>query len=513
MTHHVLKLLRISHVLARYDVLILFRQIGIAPSLCRLFGFYPFRCRKGQPGARLALALQALGPAFIKLGQALSTRPDLIGQDIADDLAQLQDRLPPFSFAKVRRAIEEEFGKPPEEIFKTFEQQPVAAASIAQVHFATDHAGKELAVKILRPGIEKAFAEDIALFYWLAEVIERSNPKLKRLRLSEVVQTLEQTVLREMDMRMEAAAAQQLRENFAGDSDLIIPEIDWKRTTRRVLTLERISGTRISEVAALRDAGHDMDVLIARAGRIFFKQVYRDGFFHADMHPGNLFVAEDGRMILVDFGIMGRLDWQTRIFLAEMLHGFLKRDYRIVAEVHFAAGYVPADQSVEDFALACRSIAEPIFGLPQNEISIARLLQQLFRITETFQMETQPQLLLLQKNMMLAEGIGRMLNPNVNIWKLAGPLIEDWYNQHFSPTGRLKREAGERLAHFDANIRGLLTAAGNLPNVLTPEGLKIHPDTLKSLTTHTSTNTLFRWWHVALLSASIAAVVTWLLTV
>ncbi len=514
MRRPILKLFRIAHVLACYDALIVLRRIGAAPGLCALCALYPFKYRKGSAGERLALALQELGPAFIKLGQALSTRSDLIGQDIADDLALLQDRLPPFSFKHVRRSIEEEYGKPLEEIFKTFEEEPVAAASIAQVHFATDRAGRELAVKILRPGIEDAFAHDIALFYWLSEMAERAYPRLKRLRLHEVVRTVEQTVRREMDMRMEAAAIEQARENFAGDSDLIVPAVDWRHTTGRILTLERINGTRIGDVAELRAAGHDMDALIARAGRIFFKQVYRDGFFHADMHPGNLFVAKDGRLILVDFGIMGRLDWRERLFLAEMLHGFLKRDYRRVAEVHFAAGYVPADQSVEDFALACRSIAEPIFGLPQNEISIARLLQQLFRVTEAFRMETQPQLLLLQKNMMLAEGIGRMLNPNVNIWKLASSLIEEWYQEHFGPAGRLKREAGDRLKHFDKNIHGLLSAAGNLPKVITPEGLKLHPDTVQSFTAHAGASASpLRWWHIALLSAGIAAVVTWMLTV
>ena len=307
------------------------------------------------------------------------------------------------------------------------------------MHFAVTTEGRAVAVKVLRPGIEAAFARDLDLFYWMAELVERTQPRFRRLRPVESVKAFADVVRVEMDLRMEAAAAQELGENFADDPNYRAPEIDWDRTAQRVMTQERVDGIPIGDRDAIIAAGHDPDVIMQKSAEAFFYQVFRDGFFHADMHGGNAFVDRQGCIVPVDFGIMGRVDEDTRGYLAELLVAFLRRDYRAVAEVQFRAGYVPADQSIEIFAQACRSIGEPIFGKPSHEISIARLLAQLLRVTEQFEMTVQPQLLLLQKTMLMAEGMGTRLNPNVNIWELAQPLIEDWMRDHFGPRATARR--------------------------------------------------------------------------
>ena len=296
-------------------------------------------------------------------------------------------------------------------------------------------------MKVLRPGIEAAFARDLDLFYWMAELVERTQPRFRRLRPVELVKAFADVVRVEMDLRMEAAAAQELGENFADDPNYRTPEIDWDRTAQRVMTQERVDGIPIGDRDAIVAAGHDPDAIMQKSAEAFFYQVFRDGFFHADMHGGNAFVDRQGCIVPVDFGIMGRVDEDTRGYLAELLVAFLRRDYRAVAEVQFRAGYVPADQSLEMFAQACRSIGEPIFGKPSHQISIARLLAQLLRVTEQFEMTVQPQLLLLQKTMLMAEGMGTRLNPNVNIWELARPLIEDWMRDHFGPRATARSAA------------------------------------------------------------------------
>ncbi|HEY4133616.1 MAG TPA: 2-polyprenylphenol 6-hydroxylase [Alphaproteobacteria bacterium] len=438
-----------------------------------------------RPGERLALALRELGPSFIKLGQTLSTRPDLVGEEVADDLSGLQDRLPPFPTVEAKATIAREFDKPLAQLFAEFDDEPVAAASIAQVHFAIardiDADGvetqREVAVKILRPGIERAFARDLELFLWTAEWIERVQPALRRLKPVEVVATFARVVATEMDLRMEAAAASELAENFHGDDSFRVPAVDWRRTARRVLTLERIHGLPIDETAAMLDVGLDPNEVLTKASAAFFNQVFRDGFFHADLHPGNLSVGIDGAVQAVDFGIMGRLDIETRRFLGEMFIGFLDGDYRRVAEVHFRAGYVPADQPLEEFMQACRSIGEPILGLPLDEISIARLLGQLFQVTERFQMETQPQLLLLQKTMVSMEGIGRILNPRINMWRLARPQIEDWVIGNLGPQARLRDGARDMLASLERLPRTLANIE-KVTALLAEGGVKLHPDTV-----------------------------------
>ncbi len=443
-----------------------------------------------RPGQRLARALTTLGPTFIKFGQALSTRTDLLGEQNAADLAELQDRLPAFSFAAAKITIEEEFDAKLEDVFTEFEEKPVAAASIAQVHFAVTAGGREVAVKVLRPHIKDAFNRDIDVLHWIAEIIEYFFPKLQRLKPIDVVRTFEETAHAEMDLRFEAAAAAEMAENFADDKTFRVPAVDWQRTSERVLTLERVSGARIDEEDAIEKAGVDPKDIVKTAAEAFFKMVFEHGFFHADMHPGNLFVGEEGVIIAMDFGITGRIDTVTQKALGEMLLGFLTRDYRMVAEAHMRAGFVPADKSAEGFAQACRSIAEPILGKPISEISIARLLGQLFQVTETFEMQTQPQLLLLQKSMLLAEGVGRTLAPDSNMWEMAKPLIENWMRDRLGPEAIVSDTATNALRALEKLPR-IIDRVDAISADLNQGGLKLHPDTAKAL--RGDTNHLQRW--------------------
>lgn len=494
---HVARLLTIIRTLARHDALFPLEEAEIALAVTFLVRRLARR-RSGpeedgrRPGQRLAAAFQELGPSFIKLGQALSVRSDLLGARIAEDLSTLQDRLPPFSAVEARATIEAELGEPIGALFVKFDDVPVAAASIAQVHYAETTEGAPVAVKILRPGIEQAFARDIALFEWLAGLVEQARPGLRRLKPREVVETFRETVRVEMDLRLEAAAASEFAESLADDPNLRIPKVDWQRTARRVMTLERIEGIPIDERKALIAAGHDLTALVAHAAESFFTQVFRNGFFHADMHPGNLFVDAAGRLVMVDFGIMGRIDRQTRHYLAEMLTGFLKGDYRAVAEVHFRADYVPRHKSVDAFMQACRSIGEPIMNKPLHEISLARLLAQLFQVTETFEMETQPQLLLLQKSMLLAEGVGRILNPEVNMWQLARPLIEAWMVANRSPEVLLRETLYGTLERLE-RVPELARQAETIVGQLAGGGLRLHPDTVQALSASRNGSKALLW--------------------
>ena len=507
---HMARLLGIARTLARHDALFPLEDLRLSPALLcalRLTAWPGAKKMEGRRrGEKLAAALQSMGPSFIKLGQALATRSDLLGEEVTTDLSALQDRMPPFDSALAKAAIVKELGQPLDDLFSSFDSEPVAAASIAQVHFAVTHEGAQVAVKVLRPGIEAAFARDIELFTWLAETLEILRPNLRRLKPVEVVQTLEKSVRLEMDLRLEAAAASELAANFEGDSDFVIPAVDWIRTGRRVLTLERIEGIRIDQRDDLIEAGFDPTDILAKSAAAFFRQVFRDGFFHADLHPGNLFVDKKGRIVAVDFGITGRLDIETRNFLADILLGFLNGDYARVAEVHFRAGYVPANQSQETFTQACRAIGEPILERPLHEISLARLLSQLFQVTEEFEMETQPQLLLLQKTMLLAEGMGRKLNPDVNMWQLARPLIEQWMIENRGPEARLKQAAKEISTGLE-RLPTLLRHAEHALTGLAEGGLKLHPDTVRSLRGEgvgTPKGTLVAWLIAGALAAILA---------
>ncbi|WCL54368.1 2-polyprenylphenol 6-hydroxylase [Gimibacter soli] len=440
---HLFRLYGLAVGLRRYGALRALAQIETvppaAPGLLRALTFFIPR-RRGLPdaaGERLALALAAMGPTYIKIGQTLATRPDLVGRPLAEGLATLQDSLPPFPFKAARATIEAELGGKLEDHFSAFEETPVAAASIAQVHKAITKDGRTVAVKVLRPGIEARFSKDLALFSWLAGIAEANVPKATRLRPVAVVAKLKETVLREMDLRLEASAAAELADNMAGEDGYRVPQIDWDRTSRSVMTQEWADGIRLGDRDALVAAGHDLEALSARIAQIFLRQAMHDGYFHADLHQGNLIVEPHGGIVAVDFGIMGRLSKHDRRFLAEILYGFIARDYRRVAEVHFDAGYVPANQSVEEFTQALRAIADPIMDLPVEKISAGKLLAQLFATTERFSMQTQPQLLLLQRSMVMAEGIAMHLNPQVNMWQVSKPVLEGWMRDNLSPEARI----------------------------------------------------------------------------
>lgn len=474
------RLFQIARVLAKHDALFLIENLAVAREMVALARLVYRRPEPGRPGQRLARAFVELGPTFIKLGQALSTRPDLVGEEVATDLADLQDKLAPFPFAQVKEIIEAEFDLPLSQLYAQFEETPTAAASIAQVHFAETPTGETVAVKILRPGVEQQFRRDLALFFWLANLVEQLQPQFRRLRPVDTVQTFEDSVNLEMDLRFEAAAAAEMAENFAGDSTFRVPTIDWQRTSQRVMTQERISGIPMDERDRIVAAGLDPVQVLENAANAFFNMVFRDGFFHADLHPGNVFVSETGTIIAVDFGIMGRVDHDNRRYLGEMLLGFLTGNYRRVAEIHFEAGWVPPDKSVDAFTQAARSIAEPIFGKPIEDISIARLLGQLFQVTETFSMETQPQLLLLQKSMLLAEGIGRNLAPEINMWELSYPLIERWMRDTLGPEARVKKAALDAV-HMAERLPAILDVAEQASKMIGSGGVRLHPDTVKAL--------------------------------
>ena len=476
---NLLRLFRIVRILGRHDALFLLRVINLGKlvPVLRLV-FWPRRAAKHQrPGERIAAALQDLGPAFIKFGQTWSTRPDLIGPEIAADLATLRDRLPPFPTPLAIATIEKELGKPLVAVFAEF-GDPVAAASIAQVHFALTTDGREVAVKVLRPGIEQRFQRDIDLFFWLAGIAERNVPGMQRLKPVAVVQKFADGTIIEMDLTLEAAAADEVAENFTGDSTYRVPAVDWERTSQRVLTLQRVAGIGIGDTTAIVAAGIDPRVVVRNLLWGFLHQVFRDGFFHADMHPGNLFVDADGNILAVDFGIMGRLDLQTRRYLADLMLAFLTRDYRRVAEVHFEAGYVPANKSLDAFAQACRAIGEPVLGRPAHEVSIARLLGQLLRTTETFAMETQPQLLLLQKTMVVAEGVARSLDANVVFWELAQPVIEEWIWDTMGPAARL-RETVAKAADLARRLPEVVNTAEKVLVEASERGVRLHDDSLR----------------------------------
>ncbi len=487
---HIFKLWRIARVLSRHDAFVPPELLEDAPVSLRLarqiarLGLSRQPADDTEPGGqsagkRLADALQSLGPSYIKFGQTLATRADLVGDDVASALSELQDRLPAFPGATARQMVEDELLAPVDSLFQSFDDQPVAAASIAQVHFAETSEGEPVAVKVLRPGVDAAFARDIAPLSWLAARLERYQPEFRRLRLTEVVRTFAQTVEIEMDLRLEAAAASELRENM-GPEGFIVPKVDWQRTGRRVLTTERVDGIPIADRAALEAAGHDLPDLAAKLLSSFLTQAMGDGFFHADLHQGNLFVTPEGRLAAVDFGIMGRLDKHTQRYLAEILLGFIQRDYDTVARVHFDAGYVPTGKSDGLFAQAMRSVGEPILGRPAREISLAKMLTQLFQVTKAFDMQTQPQLLLLQKTMVVAEGVAQHLDPDVNTWEIAEPVVTDLMRDNFSPLNRV-REAVEEGLEALRRFPELVERAERAAEVIADGAVKLDAGTVNGL--------------------------------
>jgi ubiquinone biosynthesis protein len=394
-------------------------------------------------GVRLRRALEELGPVFIKFGQMLSTRRDLLPEDIADELARLQDNVPPFPEQQSVAIVEKALGKPVGELFASFESTPMASASVAQVHCATLHSGEQVVVKVVRPDIEAVIREDIALMYTLARLVAKYHPNGRRLRPVEVVADYELVILDELDMAREAANTSQLRRNFENNKLLYVPEVYWDYTCRNVLTMERIHGIPVTDIETLRDRGTDLKLLGERGVEIFFTQVFQHSFFHADMHPGNIFVdatdPADPTYIGVDCAIVGSLSDADQYYLGRNLLGIFRRDYREVAQLHVECGWVPPDTRVQEFESAMRAVCEPIFERPISEISFGQLLVYLFQTASRFDMEVQPSLVLLQKTLLNIEGLGRQLYPDLNLWETAQPFLEEWVQQRYSPQSMFKR--------------------------------------------------------------------------
>jgi len=430
---HLWRLLKWGRTLARHGALQGIEDDPLTPRPVRRMA------RIARLGARVpatpdyARALQEIGPAAIKLGQALSTRPDLVGERAAANLSQLQDDLPPAPFAEIKRTIESSFGQPLDALFAEFNEVPIGAASIAQVHRAVTTDGRDVAVKVLRPHIEEEFDRAIETYEWAAAHVERYGGEAERLRPRLVVAHFRQWTARELDLQREAASASELKENMIAEPGYYIPEIDWRRTARRVLTMEWLDGIKLNDRDALIDAGQDCKALAATLVRAFLRQAVVDGFFHADLHHGNLFALPDGRIGAIDFGIMGRIDRRARVWLAEILYGLITGNYDRVAEIHFEAQYVPPHHSVREFATALRAAGEPIRGLPVKEISVGRMLESLFSITRDFDMPTQPHLLLLQKTMVMNEGVATALDPDINMWETAEPFLREWIRSELGP--------------------------------------------------------------------------------
>ena len=431
---HLLRVLFIQRTLVRHGFDEILFTVPVLRPLSYLRYVLPwnwFGRQYGPRGPRLRAVLEELGPLFVKFGQLLSTRRDLLPDDIAEELTRLQDRVPPFPGAQARQIVERAYGRPVTEVFAAFDETPLASASIAQVHAARLHDGREVVVKVVRPGIRQTIERDIGLMRFLADAAESYLSHSRLLKPSKVVNEFEKTILDELDMLREAANASQLRRNFSASPQLYVPEVHWGLTRPGVLVLERIDGIPIANVGALQEAGIDLHLLAANGVELFFTQVFRDHFFHADLHPGNLFVrpGEDGSepvFVVVDFGIMGSLSEFDQRYLAENFHAFLNRDYRRVAELHVESGWVPRETRVDDFEFAIRTVCEPIFDRPVSEISVGQLLLRLFQTARRFNMEILPQLLLLQKTLVNVEGIGRQLDPDLDLWRTARPALERW---------------------------------------------------------------------------------------
>jgi ubiquinone biosynthesis protein len=516
---HLVRLARAGFVFAREGVFALVdtRPLPLpaktAIAIARLFE----RPSPKSGESRLAAALTKLGPTYVKLGQFLATRPDVVGATIAQDLESLQDKMAPFPQSEAEAVIATAFAKPLSAVYASF-GPAVAAASIAQVHRAEveiDGARKPVAVKILRPGIGRRFGSDLNAFFFAARNAEAFSAEARRLRLVEVVSTLARSVAIEMDFRLEAAAASEMAENTREDVDFRVPTVDWDRTAREVLTLEWIDGIRLSDHGALAAKGFDLPALGHNVIRSFLRHALRDGFFHADMHPGNLFVDGDGKLVAVDFGIMGRLGPKERRFLAEILFGFITRDYQRTAQVHFDAGYVPRHHSVESFAQAIRAIGEPIHNRTAEDISMAKLLMLLFEVTGLFDMRTRPELILLQKTMVVVEGVARSLDPKLDMWSTADPVVREWITRNLGPVGRLEDavEGAGEIGRFLGQVPGLLTRAGALLDQLddiTRDGLALSPETVAAIGAAEARRS--RWTAAALwVIAALLAWITWLL--
>jgi ubiquinone biosynthesis protein len=487
---HIARLTRAGFVFAREGVFGLVDPEAI-PASARLglrIARIIERRYAGTRADRLTAALTRLGPTYVKLGQFLSTRPDVVGTAIASDLEALQDKVPPFAQADAERIVAETLGMPLTEAYLTF-GPPIAAASIAQVHKARVRDGeveRDVAVKVLRPRVADRFRADLSDYYFAARLAERFVPDSRRLRPIGIVDTLARSMAIELDMRLEAAAASEMAERTQEDPGFRVPTVDWNRTGKSVLTTEWIDGIRLADRAGLAKAGIDPEALGRTVIQSFLRHALRDGFFHADMHQGNLFADADGNLVAVDFGIMGRIGPKERRFLAEILLGFITKQYRRVAEVHFEAGYVPGHHSIDEFAQAIRAIGEPIHSRTADQISMAKLLSLLFEVTGIFEMKTRTELILLQKTMVVVEGVARSLDPRLDIWSSSEPVVREWIARNLGPVGRLGDVGQGALAvsKVVGEVPALLTRAAMLSeriDVLTRDGFVLAPESLRGI--------------------------------
>ena len=465
--HNILRLIRTGATLERTGAMPVILNALDAPRTLKFaarFIVWPFQFlgRRGDQSLPPApRALTAMGPAYIKFGQILSTRPDVVGPELAEQLRVLQDRLPPFSTDVAKQSFKSEIGLDADDVFSDF-SEPVAAASIAQVHRGElKDTGQSVAIKVLRPEIERAFQKDLDTFYFAARLVEFVSPKTRRLRPMDVIAHFDGVVRGELDLRLESASASEFLANIKEDKGFSVPSVNWSLSSRRVMTLDWADGVPMGDVDALAAAGHNLSELGDRVLHMFLNHALRDGFFHADMHQGNLKVSSSGDIVAFDFGIMGHIDEYTRRVYAEILFGFIKRDYKRVAQVHFEAGYVPQDQDVDEFARALRAVGEPIFGMDASNISMGRLLSYLFEVTERFGMETRTELILLQRTMVVVEGVARSLNPQINIWEVARPIVEGYIKSNLGPAAVLNdlTTTLKVLARFGPRLPSLVEQA------------------------------------------------------
>jgi len=503
---HLWRLLKWGRTLARHGALSgIERDPNTPPPVRRLARIARFGARVPKTPA-YADALEAIGPPAIKFGQTLATRPDLIGEAAARDLERLQDALPPVPFDIIRPAIERSLGKPIDTLFQSIDPVAVGAASIAQVHRAVTSDGRQVAVKVLRPGVEDEFARAIDTYQWAAAQVQTMGGEFSRLQPRLVVETFRRWTARELDLRREAASASELAECMAAQPDFVVPAIDWQRTTTRVLTLEWIDGIKLSNRTALVEAGHDTAHLAQTLVHAFLRQAIADGFFHADLHPGNLFALPGNRIAAIDFGIMGRIDRRARVWLAEILYGLITGNYKRVAEIHFEAGYVPPNHNVDEFATALRAVGEPMRGMAVKDMSVGNMLEGLFNITRDFDMKTQPHLLLLQKTMVMVEGVATQLNPDINMWETAAPFVQEWIRTELGPEAKLADglirdlKTLTRLPQLIRNIERQFPDPGGAPPA--PPLRDVPPVRIGAG---------WRYGAVALLAGAVGALASWLM--
>ncbi len=503
---HLGRLLKWGRILARHGALRGIERDPNTPAMIRRAARI-LRFGARLPAApRYADAFQAIGPAAIKLGQTLATRPDLVGDEAAHDLLRLQDALPPVPWEQIHSAITRAFGRPTEELFTMIDPVPIGAASIAQVHRAVTTDGRTVAVKVLRPGVEEEFARAIDTYQWAAAQIEAMGGELARLRPRLVIETFKRWTARELDLRREAASASELADAMTAEPDYVVPAIDWQRTTGKVLTIAWVDGIKLSDRTALVAAGYDLKKLSDTLVHAFLRQAISEGFFHADMHQGNLFALPESRIAAIDFGIMGRIDRRARVWLAEILYGLITGNYKRVAEIHFEAGYVPSYHSVAEFATALRAVGEPMRGLAVKDMSIGMMLDGLFSITRDFDMQTQPHLLLLQKTMVMVEGVATSLDPDINLWESASPFVTEWIRTELGPEAALADRLVTdfrtlaRLPDLIRNIEARFPAPGGAPPAPPLKEIEI-----------VRIGGGWRYVAIALVSALASAATTWML--